>query len=69
MWCVFNTNTVTLDEYPTVPSPDAFRLFERVAEGVWDGIVAERYDGCGKCTLCKPRVPKDESGPTIAWED
>lgn len=67
VWCVFNTQTVTLETYEALPSPDMFRVFEQQAEAVWDGIVNERYDGCGRCTLCAPRVVR-ENGPTVEWD-
>lgn len=66
-WCVFNTQDVTLDVYEEMPSPDMFRVFEQQAEMVWDGIVNERYDGCGACSVCKPRVVR-ENGPSVDWE-
>lgn len=68
VWCIFNTNTITLETYEERPSPDLFRVFEQTAELVWDGIVNERYDGCGECSVCKPRVVK-ENGPTAEWEE
>jgi hypothetical protein len=68
VWCIFNTSTVTLETYETVPSADAFRVFEQTAEMVWKAISEGRYDGCGTCSLCNPRVVKDFKGPAIAWE-
>lgn len=68
-WVIFNTQTVTIEPYETVPSPELFRVFEQQAELVWDGIVNERYEGCGTCSLCAPRVAKEAAGPTIKWED
>lgn len=70
LWCVFNTQTIALDVYETVPSPDAFRLFLQTAEMVWQGITEQRFDGCGKCSLCSPRSEKaDGSEPSFAWEE
>jgi hypothetical protein len=68
LWCVFNTATLTLDEYEAVPSPDAFRVFLQTAEMAWKGIKNARYEGCGKCSLCSPRSEKvDGSAPSFAW--
>lgn len=67
LWCVFNTATVSLDVYEAVPSPEAFRLFVQTAELVWDGITQGRFDGCGTCSLCKPRVENPGTGPAFAW--
>lgn len=67
VWCIFNTATLELDTYEAIPSPDAFRVFEKTAEAVWDGIIAERFDGCGKCSLCKPRDAKMNRGPSFVW--
>lgn len=54
-YVIFNTRVPTLTEYVVEPSPDGFRVFEQLAEGVWDGIVNGRYDGCGTCReVCKP---------------
>jgi hypothetical protein len=58
---VFGTRAVTIDEYIVETSPDGMRLFERLAEGVWDGIVNERFDGCGDCFVCKPGSKKRAS--------
>jgi hypothetical protein len=30
------------------------RLFELAAIVAWRGIVAGKFDGCGKCGVCKP---------------
>lgn len=67
LWCVFNTQTVTLDVFETRPEPDLFRVFERQAELVWEGIKAANYEGCGECSLCAPRSEKPFVGPSIAW--
>lgn len=70
LWCVFNTSTVSLDVYETVPSPEAFRLFVQTAEMAWQGISEERFDGCGTCSLCNPRSAKvDGSQPSFLWEE
>lgn len=70
IWCVFNTQTVTLDPYEVAPSPDAFRLFVQVAEMAWEGMKNGNYTGCGKCSLCSPRAEKvDGSAPSFAWEE
>lgn len=69
-WIIFNTRTLTIDVYETVPSPDGFRLFERQAEAVWRGIVEQRYDGCGTCKeLCDPPTEKPANGPSFTWEE
>lgn len=70
LWVVFSTNTLTVDEYREVPSPDGFRLFELQAEKTWQGIVEGRYDGCGECPeLCKPPQPRASKGPTVEWDE
>ncbi len=70
LWVVFNTQTITLEPYEAVPSPDGFRLFVMQAEATWQGIVAGRYDGCGECPeLCKPPAERPSNGPTIAWDE
>lgn len=68
-WIIFNTRTLTVDVYETVPSPDGFRLFERQAEGVWQGIIEQRYDGCGNCEICSPPVEKPRKSPSFEWEE
>jgi hypothetical protein len=30
------------------------RLFELAAIVAWRGVVAGKFDGCGKCAVCKP---------------
>ena len=70
LWCIFSTNTVTLDVYEVVPSPEAFRVFEQTAEMVWQAILAEQFDGCGarSCAVCTPATPpKEPVGPTLVW--
>lgn len=69
LWCVFNTNKITLDVYETVPSADAFRLFVQTAEMTWQGISEGKFDGCGTCDLCKPRAEAViGSQPSFAWK-
>jgi hypothetical protein len=58
-YVIFGTRRPTVTEYLVEPSPDGMRLFEKLAEGVWDGIVNARYDGCGTCDLCVPRDAVD----------
>lgn len=53
-YVIFNTRVPVITEYVVEPSPDGFRVFEQLAEAVWDGIVNERFDGCGACDLCAP---------------
>lgn len=68
VWVIFSTASPTLDVYEATPSPDGFRLFERTAEGVWSGISAGNYTGCGTCAVCDPKTPRDTtSDPSIAW--
>jgi hypothetical protein len=55
---VFGTRAATIDEYIVQPSPDGFRLFEQLAESVWNGIVSEKFDGCGECFVCDPNSDK-----------
>jgi hypothetical protein len=69
LWVIFSTVTPTVTVLEGVPSPDGFRLFERVAEKVWDGIVNGRFDGCGSCVICAPPGEKaPANAPSFAWE-
>jgi hypothetical protein len=61
---IFGTRVPTITEYIVEPSPDGFRVFEQLAEGVWKGISEARYDGCGDCFVCTPgstKVAADDS--------
>lgn len=69
LWCVFSTNSVTLDVYEVAPSPEAFRVFEQTAELVWSAIVAGQFDGCMKCSTCKPPTVRPSTGPSFDWEE
>jgi hypothetical protein len=70
LWLIFSTLTVAIEPFRATPSPDGFRLFERQAESTWQGIVEQRYDGCGECPeLCKPPVEKPSNGPTFTWRE
>lgn len=55
---IFGTRVPTITEYVVEPSPDGFRLFEQLAEGVWNGITEARYAGCGECFVCDPKSEK-----------
>lgn len=69
-WIIFNTRTLAIDVYDTLPSPDGFRLFELQAEATWQGIVGQRYEPCGECPeLCKPPTERAATGPSIEWEE
>jgi hypothetical protein len=70
-WVVFNTKTLLIDVYPTMPSPDGFRLFELQAEAAWKGISEGNYTGCGACKeLCKPPVEQPaKPAPSFTWEE
>lgn len=69
-YMIFSTITPTFYVIEAEPSPDGFRLFQTVAEGVWNGIVNERYDGCGVCPeLCKPPTAKPANGPSFDWSE
>lgn len=68
-YVIFGTDRVYVDVIEAVPSPDGFRMFEQAARLTWEGICAQRYDGCGECKeLCKPPVEKAATGPTVEWE-
>lgn len=59
-YVIFSTRVPTITEYVVEPSPHGFRVFEQLAESVWDGIVNERFNGCGTCKeLCKPVAESD----------
>lgn len=69
-YVIFGTKQPTVTVIEAAPSPDGLRLFEQAAGLVWQGIVEQRYDGCGECPeLCKPPVEKPSNGPTIEWEE
>lgn len=70
LWVVFSTQRVAVDVYEAVPSPDGFRLFEQTAEAVWSGIVQQRFEGCGTCSLCRPKsAVVDGNAPAFVWEE
>lgn len=69
-WVILNTRTLAIDVYDTLPSPDGFRLFELQAEATWQGIVGQRYGGCGACPeLCNPPTERAATGPSIEWQE
>lgn len=53
-YVIFGTRNPTVTEYVVSHSPELFRVFEQTTEMVWQGIVDERYEGCGTCQLCAP---------------
>ena len=55
-YLVFSTRTVDVQEISTQPTGSDLRLFELAAIVAWRGIVAGKFDGCGKCVVCKPPV-------------
>lgn len=57
-YVIFGTRVPTVTEYVVEHSPEIFRVFEQVAELVWQGIVEEKYDGCGTCDICRPKVER-----------
>lgn len=67
LWVIFSTLTPTLEVIEGYPSPDGFRLFERQAEAVWEGIIEGKYDGCGECAICRPPDLKPAKGPVFEW--
>jgi hypothetical protein len=68
-YVIFGTRFPTLEEWVVEPSPDGLRLFELLAEKVWEGIEAERFPACGECLFCAPK-PIDETptGAELMWE-
>ncbi len=69
-YVIFGTRVPTITEYVVEPSPDGFRLFERQAEAVWQGIVGQRYDGCGMCKeLCAPPAESEANGSSFSLDD
>lgn len=70
LWVVCSTQKPIIDVYETTPSADGFRLFEKQAEAVWRGIVAQEFTGCGTCEACKPKPARAAStdGPSFIWE-
>lgn len=68
-YVIFGTREPTVNVVEAAPSPDGFRLFEQAAALTWDGIVNERFDGCGTCALCTPPVKKQTAGPSFVWEE
>lgn len=68
-YVIFSTVSPTLEVIEAVPSPDGMRLFEIAAEGVWNGIVNEQYDGCGECReLCNPTISRPDNGPRVEMD-
>jgi hypothetical protein len=53
-YIVFSTKEPAIAEFETHPDGMDLRLFEIAAAATWAGIVAERFDGCGKCQMCRP---------------
>jgi len=65
-YLVFSTRTPSLTEILTYPGANELRLFELAAIAAWDGITGGRFDGCGRCALCKPAAAYD--GPTLEFK-
>lgn len=53
-YLVFSTRTVDVQEIETHPTGGDLRLFELAAGVMWQRLKEGRFDGCGKCQLCKP---------------
>ena len=69
-YVIFGTRTPTLTEYVVEYAPEIFRVFEQVAEKTWQGVLEQRYDGCGTCReLCAPPAEKLSTGPSSTWDD
>lgn len=64
-YVIFGTRSPTVTEYLVEPSPDGFRVFEQLAEGVWNGIAAGRFDGCGSCNTCAPAEESSGAGASM----
>ena len=69
-YVIFGTRVPSITEYVVEPSPTGFRVFEQLAELVWDGIVNARYGGCGTCEdLCNPPADPVEESPRFVLDD
>lgn len=70
LWVIFSTQALVIDPFRVFPSSDGFRMFELQAEATWQGIVEQRYDGCGlkECDVCAPPVERVAKGPSFAWD-
>lgn len=52
-YLILSTRTVGIEEILVVPSISSFHELVLAAEAVWDGIANGRFDGCGRCQLCR----------------
>lgn len=53
-YLVFSTRTVDVQVIETHPTGGDLRLFELAAVAAWKGIEQGRFDGCGRCSVCRP---------------
>lgn len=53
-YLVFSTRAIDVQEILTYPTGSNLRLFELAAISTWDGITNGRFDGCGRCSVCRP---------------
>lgn len=66
-YVIFGTGAPTVELIEGYPSPDGLRMFELAAEATWQGVVEQRFDGCGTCEVCAPPAEKSASGPSFDW--
>lgn len=57
-YLVFSTRSVDVQEIETHPDGNDLRLFELAASVAWRGIVGGSFEGCGRCSVCKPPEPE-----------
>lgn len=53
-YLIFSTRTVDVQEIHTHPTGTDLRLFELAAIVTWKGIKNGAFEGCGKCSVCRP---------------
>jgi len=69
-YLIFSTRSVSVQEIITHPTASDFRQFELAAVAVWQGIVRGDFDGCGRCSLCRPPATEYDwwhRGASVGW--
>jgi hypothetical protein len=67
-YLIFSTRTVDVQEIVTHPTGSDLKLFELAATVTWKGIVNRQFDGCGKCTVCRPQDDAEGWQMTVSVE-
>lgn len=58
-YLVFSTRTVDVQEILTHPTISDLNLFELAAHSTWQGITGGHFDGCGRCSVCRPEGERE----------